>query len=134
MSRGYDDCDYRGTTESYSTTCSDEDTYVICSDEDTYVICSDEDTYVVETPYVVGISAYEIAVADGFEGTIEEWLESLKAAIPVTLDDSGKFLSNDGENTIWQQVSYSEENFTTENKEALDELISGNYVWKETAW
>lgn len=116
MSRGYKDCNYRGTIENYST------------------ICSDEDTYIVETPYVVGISAYEIAVANGFEGTTEEWLESLKADIPVTLDDSGKFLSNDGENTVWKQVSYSEENFTTENKEALDELISGNYMWKETAW
>lgn len=62
MSRGYDDCDFRGTTESYNT------------------VCSDEDTYVVETPYVVGISAYESAVANGFEGTEEEWLASLRVS------------------------------------------------------
>lgn len=28
----------------------------------------------------------------------------------------------------------SEEDFTTENKESLNEVISGNYVWKETSW
>lgn len=82
------------------------------SPTDRSTVCiTDSDTYYIETPAVVGVP----------------W-------IGITSEDVGKFLSNDGESPIWQQVAYSEENFTTENKEALNELISGNYVWKETAW
>ena len=34
-----------------------------------------------------GLSAYEIAVKNGFEGTEEEWLESLKGETPVKGED-----------------------------------------------
>lgn len=81
------------------------------SNEITTVCITDSDTYYIETPAVIGVP----------------WIE-------ITPEDAGKFLTNDGENTIWQQVAYSEENFTAEYKEVLNELISGNYVWKETSW
>lgn len=46
----------------------------------------------------------------------------------------GKELSsNDFTDTLRDKLEESEI-FTTENKEALNELISGNYVWKETSW
>jgi hypothetical protein len=34
-----------------------------------------------------GASAYEIAVEHGFEGTEEEWLESLKANVSLVVDE-----------------------------------------------
>lgn len=75
------------------------------------VCITDSNTYYIETPAVVGVP----------------WID-------ITPEDVGKFLTNDGENPIWQQVAYSEENFTTEYKESIDTLVSGDYVWKETAW
>lgn len=39
----------------------------------------DENGKVIEIPSLQGLSAYEIAVKNGFVGTEEEWLESLKA-------------------------------------------------------
>lgn len=83
----------------------------VCSNEIATICTTDSDTYYIETPAVVGVP----------------WMD-------ITPEDVGKFLSNDGENPIWQQVVHSEENFTTEYKESIDILISGDYVWKETAW
>lgn len=83
----------------------------VCSNEITTVCTTDSDTYYIETPAVVGISR-----------------------IDITPEDVGKLLSNDGENLIWQQVVYTEENFTTEYKESIDTLVSGDYVWKESSW
>ena len=37
-----------------------------------------------------GLSAYEIAKKDGFDGTEEEWLESLYAQIDYATDDETK--------------------------------------------
>lgn len=34
-----------------------------------------------------GMSAYEIAVAEGFDGTIDEWLESLKGKDYILTDE-----------------------------------------------
>lgn len=53
---------------------------------------------IVNPDVIRGKSAYEIAVANGFDGTVEEWLESLKGAKgdsgegmpPVTAADDGK--------------------------------------------
>ena len=56
-------------------------------------------------PIAKGKSAYEVAVENGFTGTEEEWLESLKAAI----DDSK--VSN---NTTWSSQKI---------KEYIDNLI-----------
>lgn len=42
---------------------------------------------------VVGLSAYEVAQKNGFTGTEEEWLASLKLSLPtVTASDNGKVL------------------------------------------
>ena len=40
-----------------------------------------------------GKSAYDIAVEHGFEGTEEEWLESLSALPPITDADNGKVMT-----------------------------------------
>lgn len=42
------------------------------------------------TPGRDGLSAYEIALKNGFEGTEREWLESLEAANPETVKDAVK--------------------------------------------
>lgn len=55
-----------------------------------------------------GKSAYEVAVENGFTGTEEEWLESLKAAI----DDS-----KTATDTTWSSQKI---------KEYIDSLISGS--------
>ena len=55
-----------------------------------------------------GKSAYEVALRNGFEGTEEEWLASLKAAI----DDS-----KTATDTTWSSQKI---------KEYIDSLISGS--------
>ena len=55
-----------------------------------------------------GKSAYEVAVRNGFEGTEEEWLNSLKVAI----DDS-----KTATDTTWSSQKI---------KEYIDSLISGS--------
>lgn len=66
-----------------------------------------------ELPVARGESAYEVAVRNGFEGTEEEWLESLKAAI----DDSK--VSN---NTTWSSQKI---------KEYIDNLILESQTLKK---
>lgn len=47
--------------------------------------------------------------------------------------DGKELSSNDFTDTLRNKLEESEI-FTTENKESLNELISGNYVWKEASW
>lgn len=52
-------------------------------------------------PMLAGKSAYELAVEHGFDGTEEEWLESLKASVDLATDVSPgimKLYDNTGEN------------------------------------
>lgn len=51
-----------------------------------------------------GISAYQVALDEGFVGTKAEWLESLRAGIPIESTDSGKVLSNNGSKVIWGTI------------------------------
>ena len=44
-----------------------------------------------------GLSAYQIAVANGFEGTEEEWLESLKAITTLATSGFGENIEYDAE-------------------------------------
>jgi hypothetical protein len=101
-------------------------------DENTIIAFEDENTVVIETPAAqgpMGLSAYSIALDNGFVGTVEEWLESLKAptAYQIALDngyvgtfeqwardvstqvilesDAFKILSNDGINTFWAELT-----------------------------
>ena len=55
-----------------------------------------------------GKSAYEVAIENGYEGTEDEWLNSLKVAI----DDS-----KTATDTTWS---------SQKNKEYIDSLISGS--------
>ena len=61
-----------------------------------------------ELPVARGESAYEVALRNGFEGTEEEWLNSLKAAI-----DDSKTTTD----TTWSSQKI---------KEYIDSLISGS--------
>lgn len=51
-----------------------------------------------------GSSAYEVALNNGFIGTEQEWLDSLKIEIEVTPDDEYKVLSNNGESSSWYEI------------------------------
>lgn len=49
---------------------------------------------------IEGLSAYEIAVNNGFEGTEEEWIESLKGEGITELPDNIAYYGDDGEEAI----------------------------------
>lgn len=49
-----------------------------------------------------GDSAYDIALNNGFVGTEDQWLDSLKTGISVTTEDAGYILSNDGSVLLWE--------------------------------
>lgn len=51
-----------------------------------------------------GSSAYEVALSNGFVGSEEEWLESLKANINISPEVAGFVLSNDGADVVWQTL------------------------------
>jgi hypothetical protein len=44
----------------------------------------DKDGNITEIPALEGLSAYEVAVKNGFKGTEEEWLESLRIPPDLT--------------------------------------------------
>ena len=71
--------------------CNDDVTVIIEAQEDftTVVIENDcEDVTIISSGLGAnGLSAYYIAVANGFEGTEEEWLESLKAKTYIRRHD-----------------------------------------------
>ena len=48
-----------------------------------------------------GDSAYDVALDNGFIGTEAEWLESLKTGLAIDSSVSGYILSNDGNTSIW---------------------------------
>lgn len=47
----------------------------------------------------MGISAYQVALDNGFIGTQEDWLESLR--LKAATEDNQKILTNDGVDTYW---------------------------------
>ncbi len=51
-----------------------------------------------------GKSAYEVAVDNGFEGTVTEWLNGLKAGAEITLGDRHKIMTNDGSAGYWSTI------------------------------
>jgi hypothetical protein len=71
--------------------CNDDVTVIIEAQEDftTVVIENDcEDVTIISSGLGAnGLSAYDIAVANGFVGTVEEWLESLKAKTYIRRHD-----------------------------------------------
>lgn len=59
-----------------------------------------------------GSSAYELALNNGFIGTEEDWLNSLKqVGITIRPEDEGKVLTNNGSQLIWSSVT----NFLSES-------------------
>jgi len=50
------------------------------------------------------LSAYGIALSNGFVGSEEEWLEYLREGLTVYPEDSGKILTNDGEDQFWMSL------------------------------
>lgn len=51
-----------------------------------------------------GTGVYQLALDNGFVGTEEEFLDSLKANIPIGPQDEGLFLSNDGSRVVWKDI------------------------------
>lgn len=60
-----------------------------------YVWVTDEAQY-VDLGSVGGLSAYELAVEDGFSGTLQQWLVSLKSTVPGPDGPRGKNLTVKG--------------------------------------
>jgi len=81
--------------------CNDDVTVIIEAQEDftTVVIENDcEDVTIISSGLGAnGLSAYEIAVANGFVGTDEEWLESLKPVLTLVTSGFGENLEYDAE-------------------------------------
>lgn len=55
-----------------------------------------------------GPSAYAVALDNGYVGTEEEWLETLKIPKDFTQADAGKFLTNDGDDVMWETIDMEE--------------------------
>lgn len=51
-----------------------------------------------------GASAYKVALANGYVGTEQQWLDSLKP-ISISNEDTKKVLSNDGEKFVWVSLN-----------------------------
>lgn len=51
-----------------------------------------------------GDSAYDVALSNGFVGSEDEWLESLKTSIEISMSDNGKILTNNGSVVGWQSL------------------------------
>ena len=81
--------------------CNDDVTVIIEAQEDftTVVIENDcEDVTIISSGLGAnGLSAYDIAVANGFEGTEEEWLDSLKPVLTLVTSGFGENLEYDAE-------------------------------------
>lgn len=61
-----------------------------------------EDGSAVDVIGIRGQSAYEVAVNNGFEGTEQEWLDSLQGPPGVCIDKSGFFsLEGDEDGNLW---------------------------------
>lgn len=51
-----------------------------------------------------GISAYQVALNNGFVGTEEQWLSSLKVGLEPTIEDDDKILTNYNGVVKWQSI------------------------------
>jgi hypothetical protein len=89
------------TIGKFAQMCNDDVTVIIEAQEDftTVVIENDcEDVTIISNGLGAnGLSAYEIAVANGFVGTEEEWLESLKPVLTLVTSGFGENLEYDAE-------------------------------------
>lgn len=80
--------------------CSPEDTTVIVEPQESFttvIIANDceEITIICSGVGQAGLSAYAIAVANGFEGTEAEWLESLKSVTTLATSGFGENIAFD---------------------------------------
>lgn len=57
-----------------------------------------------EEEWLKSLSAYGIALDNGFVGTEEEWLDSLRSEVEVTEEDEGKVYTNDGISPRWEDL------------------------------
>lgn len=55
-----------------------------------------------------GKSAYEIAVDNGYEGTYNQWVLALQAVYGIAQEDAGKFLGTDGIVSKWMFLTPSD--------------------------
>jgi hypothetical protein len=89
------------TIGKFAQMCNDDVTVIIEAQEDftTVVIENDcEDVTIISSGLGAnGLSAYQIAVANGFIGTEEEWLESLKPVLTLVSSGFGENVEYDAE-------------------------------------
>lgn len=52
-----------------------------------------------------GDSAYEVALSNGFVGTVDEWVSFLRSTPPISVNEMGFVLTNDGINPVWGNIN-----------------------------
>lgn len=77
-------------------------------------------------PALIGSSAYEIAVENGFKGTEEEWLEMLSPKIEVTETDGGHIVTVTDSRGTRQFVVQDGKKKMSELEQDLQSLVFGN--------
>lgn len=96
-----------------------------------YVWVTDEAQY-VDLGSVGGLSAYELAVADGFAGTLQQWLVSLKSTEEGPIGPRGQNLTVKG--TVPNQASLG----NIQNVEEQDGYVTADtghlWIYIDAAW
>lgn len=80
-----------------------------------------------------GKDAYEVAVDNGFEGTVEEWLASLHGAVSVaSVTQTTETSGSGGENVVTVKLTNgSESTFSVYNGEDGETPVRGEHYWTE---
>ena len=100
-------------------------------------------TYILSKKYVddslagagalVGKSAYQIAVDNGFKGTEWEWLQSLTGASP-TIGDNGNWFINDTDTGVLASpslVGYATEDFVNQQISQIPTIDLSSYATRQ---
>lgn len=101
--------------------------------QDLYVWVETETQY-ADIGSMGGISAYEVAVAEGFSGTVAEWLASFKSEIPGPRGPAGKNLVVKGtvaNAAVLDTISNPSDNdaYVTQDDGHLHSYIGDDTVW-----
>ena len=76
----------------------------------------DKEGNIINTPIIRGLSAYQIALEEGFEGNVKEWLESLRGP------------KGDNGEVVLEELIEAVNIYFEENPISLEGLASEDYV------
>ena len=96
-----------------------------------YVWVTTQSQY-VDLGSVGGLSAYELAVEDGFSGSLQQWLDSLKSVVPGPKGDRGANLNVKG--TVPNQAALG----NIQNVQEQDGYVTADnghlWIYRDAAW